>query len=49
MIGLFVLLIGAIAVIASGFLVRTPNPSAVPQETSTYDTDTPSQRDPRVP
>ena len=46
MIVLFVLLVGAIAVLASGYLVRTPSPTAVLRETSTYDTDTPSQVDP---
>jgi len=38
---LFVLLIGAIALLASGYLLRTPSPQAVPRETSTYDTDIP--------
>jgi hypothetical protein len=46
MIVLFVLLLAAIGVLASGYLVRTPSPTAVPRETSTYDTDTPSQREP---
>ena len=46
MIVLFVLLIAAIGVLASGYLVRTPNPTAVPRESSTYDTDTPSQQPP---
>ena len=45
---LFVLLIGAIVLLASGYLLRTPSPTAVPRESSTYDTDTPSQRDPSV-
>jgi hypothetical protein len=43
---LFVLLLAAIALLASGYLVRTPSPTAVPRESQTYDTDTPSQRDP---
>ena len=43
---LFVLLLAAIGLLASGYLVRTPSPTAVPAESQTYDTDTPSQRDP---
>jgi hypothetical protein len=48
MIVLFVLLVGAIGVLASGYLLRTPSPTAVPRETPTYDTDTPA-RDPGTP
>lgn len=45
MILLFVLLVGAIAWLASGSMLRTPAPTSVPRETTTYDTDVPSQRD----
>jgi hypothetical protein len=41
---LFVLLVGAIFWLASGYMLRTPAPTAVPRETQTYDTDTPSGR-----
>ncbi|HZF95265.1 MAG TPA: hypothetical protein VEZ20_10400 [Allosphingosinicella sp.] len=46
---LFVLLVAAIGLLASGYLLRTPAPTSVPRESQTYDTDTPSQRDPGVP
>lgn len=46
---LALLLVAAIGVLASGYLLRTPNPTAVPRETSTYDTDTPSRREPGAP
>jgi hypothetical protein len=43
MMAAFVLLIAAIAWLASGYLVRTPSPGAVTRETPEYDTDTPSK------
>lgn len=46
MLALFVLLIGAIAFLASGTLLRTPNPASVTKETPTYDTDVPAQQKP---
>lgn len=41
---LLVLMFAAIAKLASGTLLRTPNPTAVTPETPTYDTDVPSQQ-----
>jgi hypothetical protein len=46
MMVLFVLLVAAILWLASGYMLRTPAPTAVPRETTTYDTDVPSQRSP---
>jgi hypothetical protein len=44
MLALAVLLVGAIAFLASGVLLRTPNPASVTKETTTYGTDVPSQK-----
>jgi|GEM_PF-2460470 len=44
MLALFVLLLGALVWLISGDPLRTPSPTAVPKETSTYDTDVPSPR-----
>jgi hypothetical protein len=49
MLILALLLVAAIAVLASGYLLRTPSPSAVPRESSTYGTDKPSRADPAAP
>ena len=46
MIVLFVLLIGAIAWLASGEALRTPNPASVTKSTPTYDTDVPAGEQP---
>ena len=43
---LFVLLVGAIGWLASGYMLRTPSPTAVPRETPAYDTDTPAKPPP---
>lgn len=41
---LLVLMLAAIGWLASGTLLRTPNPTAVTTETPTYDTDVPAQQ-----
>lgn len=46
MIVLFALLLGAIAWLASGDPLRTPNPQQVTRETTTYDKDIPSGQRP---
>lgn len=44
MLALLVLLLGALAWLALGDPLSTPSPTAVPKETSTYDTDIPSSK-----
>ena len=44
MLVLLVLLLAALAWLASGDPLRTPSPTAVPKESSTYDTDVPSPK-----
>jgi hypothetical protein len=46
MLVLSVLLVAAIALLASGILLRKPNPATVTKETTTYDTDVPSPQKP---
>lgn len=43
---LFVLLLAAIAWLASGDLLRTPSPQSVPRPSGTYDTDIPASNQP---
>ncbi len=40
-LALALLLVAAVAWFASGELLRTPSPTAIPKETQTYDTDVP--------
>ena len=46
MLALLALLLGAIVWLASGEALRTPSPTAVPKETTTYATDLPSPAKP---
>jgi len=49
MIVIGVLLLAAIAWLASGYALRTPSPTSVPKESTTYDTDVPSGTGDRTP
>ncbi|HEX8216615.1 MAG TPA: hypothetical protein VF577_04030 [Allosphingosinicella sp.] len=44
MLALLALLLGALVWLISGDPLRTPSPTSVPKETSTYDTDVPSSK-----
>ena len=44
MLALLALLLGALVWLLSGHPLRTPSPTAVPKETTTYDTDVPSPK-----